>query len=144
VGGCSVADVGVGVSQVLPILVALLAAVPRQIVHVEQPELHLHPGAQSRLVRILSDAAKRGVLVVVETHSPLILLGVQTLVANGTLAPNMVALNWFSLTSEGSSQVVRRDLDERGRVSDWPEDFGKVTLAAQKEYLLASLKRSGR
>jgi hypothetical protein len=143
-GNCSLADVGLGVSQVLPILVALLAAVPRQIVHVEQPELHLHPGAQSRLVRILSDAAKRGVLVVVETHSPLILLGVQTLVANGTLAPNMVALNWFSLTSEGSSQVVRRDLDERGRVSDWPEDFGKVTLAAQNEYLLASLKRSGR
>jgi hypothetical protein len=140
VGDCNLADVGLGVSQVLPILVALLMAIPGQIVHIEQPELHLHPGAQARLARILGDAAKRGVLVVVETHSPLILLGIQTLVANSTLTPDMVALNWFSLAPDGSSRVVTRSLDKGGRVPDWPEDFGKVTLAAQKEYLLASLK----
>ncbi|OYV02334.1 MAG: hypothetical protein CFE26_22245, partial [Verrucomicrobiales bacterium VVV1] len=42
----NIADVGFGVSQVLPALVALEVATPGQIVHLEQPEIHLHPRAQ--------------------------------------------------------------------------------------------------
>ncbi|MCC3509417.1 MAG: ATP-binding protein [Microcoleus sp. PH2017_17_BER_D_A] len=42
----SIADVGFGVSQTLPILVALLVAEPGQLVYLEQPEIHLHPRAQ--------------------------------------------------------------------------------------------------
>ena len=80
----SIADVGFGVSQVLPVLVALIVADPGQLVYLEQPELHLHPRAQVALAQVLADAAKRGVRVVVETHSSLLLLAVQTLVAEGT------------------------------------------------------------
>ena len=43
----SIADVGFGVSQVLPVLVALLVADAGQLVYVEQPELHLHPRASA-------------------------------------------------------------------------------------------------
>ena len=39
----SVADMGFGVSQVLPVLVAVIAAEPGRLVYIEQPELHLHP-----------------------------------------------------------------------------------------------------
>ena len=42
----NIADVGFGVSQVLPVLVALIAAEPGQLVYLEQPELHLHPRAK--------------------------------------------------------------------------------------------------
>jgi hypothetical protein len=42
----NVADVGLGVSQTLPVLVALREAKPSQLVYVEQPETHLHPRAQ--------------------------------------------------------------------------------------------------
>ena len=79
----NIADVGLGVSQVLPVLIAVLVAEPGQLVYLEQPELHLHPRAQVALARVLADAAKRGVRVVAETHSSLLLLGVQTLVAEG-------------------------------------------------------------
>ncbi|MEO1288487.1 MAG: AAA family ATPase, partial [Chloroflexota bacterium] len=44
--GVNIADVGLGVSQVLPVLVALLVAKEGQLVYLEQPELHLHPRAQ--------------------------------------------------------------------------------------------------
>ena len=73
----NIADMGVGVSQVLPALVALLTAVPGQMVYLEHPERDLHPKAQVALAKLLADAAKRGVRVVVETHSSLLLLGVQ-------------------------------------------------------------------
>src|SRR5262249_49592348 len=39
----NIADVGVGVSQTLPVLVALRAATANQLVYIEQPETHLHP-----------------------------------------------------------------------------------------------------
>ena len=79
----SIADVGFGVSQVLPVLVALIVAEPGRLVYLEQPELHLHPRAQVALAQVLAAAAKRGVRVVAETHSSLLLLAVQTLVAEG-------------------------------------------------------------
>ena len=39
----NIVDVGFGVSQVLPVVVALLVAQPGQLVYIEQPEIHLHP-----------------------------------------------------------------------------------------------------
>ena len=57
----SIADVGFGTSQTLPVLVALLVAEPGQLVYIEQPEIHLHPKAQMAMAQILADAANRGV-----------------------------------------------------------------------------------
>ena len=84
--GVSIADVGIGVSQVLPVLVAVRASEPGQMVYIEQPELHLHPSAQVALASVLADAAKRGVRVVIETHSSLLLQAVMTLIAEEKLS----------------------------------------------------------
>ena len=131
----NIADVGFGVSQVLPVLVALIAAEPGQLVYLEQPELHLHPRAQVALARVLADAAKRGVRVVAETHSSLLLLGVQTLVAEGDLSPELVKLHWFSRNKDGITEVNSADLDDVGAYGDWPEDFADVSLHIQSRYL---------
>ena len=133
----SIADVGFGVSQVLPVLVALIVAEPGQLVYLEQPELHLHPRAQVALAQVLADAAKRGVRVVAETHSSLLLLGIQTLVAEGDLAPELVKLHWFSQNKDGMTEVSSVDLDEAGAYGDWPEDFADVELKTQSRYLNA-------
>jgi hypothetical protein len=138
----NVADVGFGVSQVLPVLVALEVARPGQLVYLEQPEIHLHPRAQTTLARIIAAAAKRGVQIVVETHSSLVLRGVQTAVAEGELPPNLVKLHWFSRSDvDGSSTVRSADMDERGSFGDWPEDFDDVVLTTERDYLNAVAKR---
>ena len=137
----NIADVGIGVSQTLPVLVALIAAEPGQLVYIEQPELHLHPRAQVALAQVLADAAKRGVRVVAETHSSLLLLGVQTLVAEGDLSPELVKLHWFTRDENGMTQVSSADLDDAGAYGDWPEDFDDVDLGAQSRYIKASQLR---
>ena len=137
----SIADVGLGVSQVLPVLVALIAALPGQLVYLEQPELHLHPRAQVALARVLADAAKRGVRVVAETHSSLLLLAVQTLVAEGSLSPELVKLHWFRRGENGATKIDTADLDEAGAYGDWPEDFDDVDLKAQSRYIKAAQSR---
>ena len=134
----SIADVGFGVSQVLPVLVALIVAEPGQLVYLEQPELHLHPRAQTALAHELAAAAKRGVRVVAETHSSLLLLAVQTLVAEGKLSPELVRLHWFTRGENGATKIDTADLDEAGAYGNWPEDFDDVDLKAQSRYLDAA------
>ncbi|HVS36292.1 MAG TPA: AAA family ATPase [Gemmataceae bacterium] len=137
----NIADVGIGVSQTLPVLVALHAAQPGQLVYVEQPETHLHPRAQFALAQVLVSAAERGVRVVIETHSSTLLLGVQTLVAEGKFAPDKVKLHWFQRGKDGRTTVRSGELDDAGAFGDWPEDFDDVMLETQKRYLDAADKR---
>jgi hypothetical protein len=137
----NIADVGLGVSQSLPVVVALLAAEPGQLVYLEQPEIHLHPRAQVAMAQLLANAANRGVRVVVETHSSLLLLGIQSLVAEGKLPPSEVILHWFQRNDEGATDIRTADLDAAGRFGDWPEDFDDVSLEAQRRYLDAVDRR---
>lgn len=137
----SIADVGFGVSQVLPVLVALIVAEPGRLVYLEQPEMHLHPRAQVALAQVLADAGQRGVLVVAETHSSLLLLAVQTLVAEGDLSPELVKLHWFRRGENGATKIDTADLDEAGAYGDWPEDFDDVDLKAQSRYIKAAQSR---
>ena len=137
----SIADVGFGVSQVLPVLVALIVAESGQLVYIEQPEMYLHPRAQVALARVLAAAAKRGVHVVAETHSSLLLLAIQTLVAEGDLSPELVKLHWFTRDDNGATKIDTADLDEAGAYGDWPEDFDDVDLKAQSRYIKAAQSR---
>ncbi|MEL6036901.1 MAG: AAA family ATPase [Methanothrix soehngenii] len=135
----SIADVGFGLSQTLPVLVALLAAEPGQLVYIEQPEIHLHPKAQMAMAQILAEAANRGVRVVVETHSSMLLLGVQSLVAEGKLSPDKVKLHWFKRRPEdGVTEVSSADLDKAGAFGDWPEDFSSAEMDADIRYIHAA------
>jgi len=131
----SIADVGFGVSQSLPVLVALLAARPGQLVYLEQPEIHLHPLAQRRLARVLQEAVKRGVVTVVETHSALLLRELQTLIATGDLRKEDVTMHWFARNDQGDTTVVTADLDDYGAYGNWPEDFDVTELQAEQAYL---------
>lgn len=131
-----IADVGVGVSQALPVVVALHRARPGQLVYLEQPELHLHPRAQHAMAQLLVDAAARGVRVVVETHSSVLLLGVQTAaLASHELDASDVRVNWFERDADGWTRVHAASLDERGALEGAPVDFDEVELEAHREYL---------
>ncbi len=135
----SIADVGFGVSQTLPVLVALLTASPGQLVYIEQPEIHLHPKAQIALAQALVDAANRGVRVVIETHSDILLLALQTLAAEEKIAPSETQLHWFERSpKDGMTKVSSVQLDELGSFGDWPEDFGHSALELENRYLSAA------
>ncbi len=134
----SIADVGVGVSQTLPLLVALLVAEKGQIVYIEQPEIHLHPRAQVALAPILIRAANRGVITVIETHSSLLLKSIQEQVALGKIKPEKTILHWFSRDSNGVTNVQSDSFSKDGSFGDWPEDFADIELDIEDRFLRAS------
>ena len=134
----SLADVGLGLSQVMPVLTALQVAQPHHLVVMEQPELHLHPRGIHKLAEVIVDAVNRGVRVIMETHSELLLLGVQTMVAKDRLDPKHVSLNWFSLDEQGHSVIRQAEIGQDGSFGDWPVDFLDVEWSAQRQYLDAA------
>lgn len=134
-------EVGFGVSETLPVLVALAVAKPGQAVYIEQPELHLHPRAQRRLGEVLCEAAKRGPRLIVETHSALLLREVLTQVAKGGIPKDDVALHWMSRDDEGFTKVTTANLTDAGAHPSWPGDFTDVEMEAESDYIDASMEK---
>ncbi|MBI4507140.1 MAG: AAA family ATPase [Chloroflexi bacterium] len=137
----NIADVGFGISQVIPVIVALLAAKPGQAIYIEEPEIHLHPLAQSRMADLVFDAVRGGVRVILETHSTLLLRRVQTVVARGEISPQDVRLYWFTRSEAGETLVSRAQLAEDGSFGEWPADFDEVALGVEGDYLDAVARR---
>ena|SRR5680860_204997 len=67
-GEVSPLNTGAGNSYLLKLLIMCLAARPGHLLLIENPEIHLHPGAQSRLGEFFAFLASRGVQLIIETH----------------------------------------------------------------------------
>ncbi|WP_082097519.1 DUF3696 domain-containing protein [Demequina silvatica] len=134
----NLADVGFGVSQVLPIITTLVTAEAGSTVLIEQPELHLHPEAQGNFADVMLQLARENKLgLVIETHSEHILLRLQRRIADTTIGPEHVAAYFVD-----RGEVRRSPIDKRGRLAqdavpdgffeeDW-KDLMELTAAAAK------------
>ena len=119
-----IADVGFGVSQILPALVLCFYAPFGSTVILEQPEIHLHPLAQAGLADALIDAQQnRGVQIIVESHSEHLLRRLQRRISEETISQNHVGMYFCSQDGGGASQIEKLELDKFGNISNWPENF---------------------
>ncbi len=112
-------DVGEGLQQVFPVLVALeLLRSQGGLLCVEEPESHLHPALQRALVDRMAEVleANPEAQVMLETHSELFLYAV-LLHAVQSLRER-VRLHWVSSEEDGSSDVREIRLDGDGRPED--------------------------
>lgn len=116
-------DVGVGVAQVLPVIVAALHAASGHIVIVEEPESHLHPLAQRVLAELFSFTSKtRKVQFIVETHSEHLFRRMQTLMAQQELHQKDCAMYFVERESTGA-KLLPLESDQFGRIKNWPDKF---------------------
>ncbi|CDZ72571.1 Putative ATP-dependent endonuclease (OLD family protein) [Neorhizobium galegae bv. orientalis] len=117
------ANVGYGLTYAFPILVALLAAQPGDVLVIDSPEAHLHPQAQSRMGRMLATFAAAGVQLLVETHSDHVLNGARLAVRDRIIDAEDLGLLFFAGASSDSHGVTSPRLDRDGRIDEWPEGF---------------------
>lgn len=124
----NLADVGYGVSQVLPVVVESLITDTWQRIIIQQPEVHLHPKAQAALgsffARIVSKERKS---FVVETHSDYFLDRVRKEVAEGSLKPTDVQILYFE-RSAGATNIYALSLDAMGNIDNAPTSYRRFFL----------------
>ena len=117
-------DVGFGISQLLPFVVQSLVS-EKQIISIEQPEVHVHPKLQADLGDLLAEAIQkpRHNQFIIETHSEHLILRLQRLVREKEIKPEDVSVIYVSRGPEGAkSQRLR--LDEEGDfIDEWPDGF---------------------
>jgi predicted ATPase len=117
-------NVGFGLTQLFPILVAVLAAQKGDVLLIENPEVHLHPQAQQRIGSLLANVARSGVQVIVETHSDHVLNGMRLAVKSKAITPGDVAVHFFSPALTAGQFVPQSPkLDSDGKLDFWPEGF---------------------
>ncbi len=131
-------DVGVGVSQVIPVIVAALFAQPGHIVIVEEPESHLHPLAQRKLAELLAQVSKeRNVQFIVETHSEHLFRRMQTLIAKQQVKPQDTAM--YFVEREGRNAKLRELTPNEFGSIDWPDKFFGDAIGEAREQAMARL-----
>ena len=127
----TLADVGFGINQILPVIVEgvdFFTGREDRVLCVEQPEIHLHPRLQAHLADLMiANIGGRGQKQwIVETHSELLILRLQRRIREGTLDPSDVSVLYVDPNAaevEGSAIYVLR-LDEEGNfIDEWPDGF---------------------
>jgi len=127
------ADVGFGISQILPVIISSLSQ-RKEILLMEQPEIHLHPKLQTELGDLLIESAKNNNnTIIAETHSEHLLLRILRRIretAAGTLkdtslalTPEDVAILYVKPSDEGSQVLHLRIDDEGDFIDEWPGGF---------------------
>ncbi|MBE9220468.1 DUF3696 domain-containing protein [Dolichospermum flos-aquae] len=117
-------DVGIGVSQVIPILVSCYG-LSDAFVAIEQPEIHLHPKLQAELGSVFAESIKPPYnnRFILETHSEHLILRLQRLIREGQLKPEDISVIYVDSDQEGS-QCLELRLDEEGDfIDEWPDGF---------------------
>lgn len=138
--------VGVGVSQVLPILVVCLLAEADTTIIVEQPELHLHPRVQTLLADFFLSMSMLGKQCIIETHSEYLINRLRFRLAaadTGGLTPAVKL--YFVENKSGASRFREVRINEYGAITDWPEGFFDQSQRESEEILKAAIvKRNKR
>ena len=129
----STADIGVGISQVLPVLVAALDPNRPGLTAIEQPELHVHPRLQVQLGELFVPRDQRHRIFLLETHSEHLLLRLLRRIletTNGTLPADTPSLKPDDLSvvfieqHGGDTRATRLPIDTTGEFTvPWPHGF---------------------
>lgn len=136
--------VGVGVSQVLPIVLMFLNSSPSDVLVFEQPELHLHPKVQSKLCDLFLIMANSGRQCIIETHSEYMINRLRLRVAqdSGSECLDKSTL-YFINKKNGVSEFQCVGINKYGAIPEWPDEFFDQTDKEIEKILMeASVKKN--
>jgi predicted ATPase len=135
--------VGVGVSQVLPIVVMCLLAGGNTTVILEQPELHLNPKVQTRLADFFLSMAMLRKQCLIETHSEYLInrLRLRAVLATGSSVSDLLKL-YFVEKAGGLTTYRDVRINEFGTILNWPKGFFDQSQREVEEILLAASRKN--
>ena len=137
-------SVGVGASQVLPILVMSLLAPPGTLLIFEQPEIHLHPRVQSLLGDFFLSLGQLGKQCLVETHSEYLVNCLRQRIAEAEDDAVLKLVKIYFVEREGSISRFRDvEPNQYGSILEWPVGFFDVGALQAESIIRSATKKYG-
>jgi len=115
--------VGAGISYIVGILILCLNIEKGATVVLENPEIHLHPKAQSELASFLAFIANSGVQIIIETHSDHIFNGIRKAVHRKDINNKDISIQFFEMNDQNLSNNINVNLNEAGKILDVRDDL---------------------
>jgi len=143
----TLADVGLGYNQILPVVVHGLLTPPGGLVIFEQPEIHLHPDVQAKLVQFFVGLAKAGRRVLVETHSSHMVDHLCLAIAKDQTPGDWLVNNASVLfvhppdADHAGARIEPVRIGPYGHISNWPSHFMPDTADLYEAILKAGFAK---
>lgn len=138
----NIADVGFGISQILPILLEGLRMPKGNTLILEQPEIHLHPNLQMQMADYFISLALSQKRVIVETHSDHIVNRlVRRMVEDTNYNLNDLIRIYFIRPTPTGSEIEKVNIDPERGIVNWPSDFFDQTALEQQRTVQAGLNK---
>ena len=115
-------QVGIGISQLLPIIVLILTSKAHDILLIENPEVHLHPKLQALFTDLCLFAVENDRKLVVETHSEHVINRLRFRIKGSPQYLEKVSILFLDKL-EGDIQYTEIHIDKDGKIDFWPENF---------------------
>lgn len=116
-------NTGSGLSYIISIIIICLSLKQNETFIIENPEIHLHPKAQSRLTEFFIFISKSSRQLVIETHSDHFFNGLRVAIANNTISNEEMSINFLSLDDKNCTINSEIKISKRGRILDPPKDL---------------------
>lgn len=137
----NLADVGHGVSQVLPIIVLLHFVPEGSVILCEDPEAHLHPLAQAGLADMFVEVARqRKLQILLETHSEHLFRRLQYLIAAGAIKSEDCSL-YYVEQDDPTAKITTLEVNEYGQIVNWPNHFFGDAMGETERQMRKILER---
>ena len=135
-GEFSLVAEGFGTNALVQLLFEVVRAVPGATVLIEEPEVHLHPKAQADLTSVLVEEAKAdNKQIIMTTHSEHVAGRLLTLVAEGTLSPEEVAIYSFEKDEDGVCSAEEIEVTEHGQVVGGLKSFFETDVDEMRRFV---------
>lgn len=110
--------VGTGVSYIAEIIIAALSCQKGDVLIIENPEIHLHPKAQSKTIEFLAFLASKGLQIIVETHSDHIYNGLRKSIHNKQIDVEQCQIYFFEKDENEISSATKIKINENGTIEN--------------------------
>lgn len=116
-------NIGAGISYLISVLIACLSAPSESVTIIENPEIHLHPGAQSRLCEFFYFIAESGRQLFIESHSDHIFNGFRAGIASGEMKETLLDIYFTYLNDEHATETIKVKIGKFGNIENQRPDL---------------------
>lgn len=125
---------GFGLNQLVYLLTKVLDT-ESEIVLIEEPEIHLHPRACSRLIETLAEiAVEKNKKILISTHSEILVSSALNLIPASKIKPDQLKMYWAK-REHGNTKLELQEVNEKGQVVGGLKNFLEAELEVLKEFM---------